>query len=459
MPSSTETRVKGLTRSELLRRAGTATAAAALFGGSAPYAFAGPLKYKRRSLKGDLSLLQWTHFVPRYNAWFDQTWAKSWGEQNDVQVSVDHVSYTRLPALAAAEAKAQRGHDIFGFLAPPARYEDQVLDHAAIVSQIERAVGSYGDLGMRSTYNPKTKRYFGVSDYYVPAPVIWRHDLWNSIGESPATWDHVRAAASTLKTLGHPIGIGQSSEADSNVALIAFMMCFGSFIQDESNALALDSKSTVEAVQFMADLYKSGQESSIFGWNPASNNQFVLGGRGSMIMNAISAIHRAEDLGMPFAKDLWIWPVPHGPYGRLGPGQYTSVYSIWKFAKNKDAAEKFIADLCIESGQAILASRMFNFPSFPGAVPLKEIYKAAAADLHPPRGKYTILTTIASKYTRNVGYPGYSNAAVEEVLDTFLIPRMFAQVSQGKMSAAESVGSTAKEMKRIWARWRAAGRI
>jgi hypothetical protein len=36
---------------------------------------------------------------------------------------------------------------------------------------------------------------------------------------------------------------------------------------------------------------------------------------------------------------------------------------------------------------------------------------------------------------------------------------MFAQVSQGKMSAAESVRSTAKEMKRIWAKWRAAGKI
>ena len=43
--------------------------------------------------------------------------------------------------------------------------------------------------------------------------------------------------------------------------------------------------------------------------------------------------------------------------------------------------------------------------------------------------------------------------------DTFLIPRMFAQVSQGRMSAADSVRATAKEMKRIWAKQRAAGKI
>ena len=171
-------------------------------------------------------MVQWAHFVPRYNAWF-RSWAQAWGEQNDVEVSVDLETYTLLPELAAAEVKRKRGHDVFGFLSPPARYEDQVIDHSAIVRQIEKAVGPYGDLGKRSTYNPKTKRYFGVSDYHVPAPLIWRHDLWNEIGESPATWEHVLAAAPTLKAAGHPIGIGLANEADSNVALLSLMLCFG----------------------------------------------------------------------------------------------------------------------------------------------------------------------------------------------------------------------------------------
>jgi len=418
----------GLTRSELLRRAGVAAAAVAVGGGSAPYAFAGPLEYAGRWLAGDLSIVQWAHFVPRYNGWF-RTWAQAWGERNDVQVNVDLESYTQLPELAAAEVKAQRGHDIFGFLSPPARYEDQVIDHRTIVRQIEKAVGPYGELGKRSTYNPKTKRYFGVSDYYVPAPLIWRHDVWNAIGQSPATWDHVRDAAPTLKANGHPIGIGQANEPDSNLALISLMMCFGSFIQDESGAVSIDSENTVEAVEFMADLHLQGGESAVFDWNAASNNQFVLSGRGSLIMNAISPVRRAEDLGMPFADDLWIWPIPRGPQGRLALGQYTGVYSVWRFAKNREAAESFVADLCLASSEATAASGFFNFPSFPGAYPLNQIYKAAAADKRAPKGKYSILTTVASKFTRNVGYPGYANAAVQEVLDRFLIPRMFAQVS------------------------------
>jgi len=450
---------KGLSRRELLKRAGAGAGALAVGGAAAPYAFAGPLKYKGRWLKGDLNIIQWIHFVPAYDTWFDKTWITQWGQANDVQVHVDHIANTDLPARAASEVAAQSGHDIFGFLSPPAAYEDQVINHASIVAQIQKKVGPYSDLGKKSTYNPKTKKYFGVSDNYVPDPVVWRHDIWNGIGEAPYTWDHVRKAAPKLKAAGHPIGIGQSNELDSNMALIAFGMCFGSFIQDANNNVTLDSKATVDAVKFMADIYKSGEEDAIFGWNPASNNQYLYSGRAGMILNAISATRTPEQLKLPFVDDLWIWPIPKGPHGRLGLEHVMGVYSIWKFAKNKEAAQKFIADLAINYRQATDASQLYNFPSFPGAYPFKAIRKTAGADPHKPKGKYTILTTIAERYTHNIGYPGYSNAAIDELFNKFLIPQMYAQVSQGKLSAQDSVKSTAKQIKQIYAKWKAAGKI
>lgn len=450
---------QGLSRRDLLKRAGVGAAAVGVAGATAPYSFAGPLRYRHRQLKGDLNILQWIHFVPDYDTWFDKTWIKQWGEKNDVQVNVDHIANTQLAARAAAEVAAQSGHDIFGFLSPPASYEDQVINHRDIVREIERKVGKYSDLGKRSTYNPKTKKYFGVSDNYVPDPVIWRRDLWNGIGESPATWDHVRKAAPKLKAIGHPIGIGQSNELDSNMALIAFLMCFGAFIQDDENRLTIKNKNTVDAVKFMADIYKRGEDDEIFGWNPASNNQFLYAGKGSLILNAISATRTPEDLHLPFVDNLWIWPIPKGPKGRLGLEHVMGVYSIWKFAKNRDAAEKFIADLCINYSQATTASKLYNFPSFPGAMPFSKIRKAAAADKHKPLGKYTILTTIAQRYTKNVGYPGYSNAAVDEMFNKFLIPQMFSQVSQGKLKAEDSVSAANSQMKEIWRRWKQRGKI
>jgi multiple sugar transport system substrate-binding protein len=446
-----------LTRAALLGRATVAVASVGL-ASRAPYAFAGPLKYSKRALKGELSIVQWNHVVSAYDDWFDKA-AAAWGETNDVHVTVDHVPYPQLPSLAAAEAKTRRGHDIFGFLSPPAAHEDDVIDHSSIVSEIERSVGAYGELGRNSTFNPKTNTYVGVSDSYVPAPVLWRHDLWNPVGESPATWDHVANAAPKLRTLGHPIGIGQSNELDSNTALASLMMCFGAFLQDESNALAFDADRVLDAVEFVANLYTQGQGPEVFGWNPASNNEALFGGRASMIVNAISALRTAEDLQLPFVDDLWLWPIPAGPQGRVALGQWTSVYSVWNFSQNRDAAERFIADLCIGYRQGTIASRLFNMPSFPGAFPPKQLRKVAASDPNAPRGKYTVLATVASHYTANLGYPGTANAAVAEVFDRYLIPQMFAAVSQGKLSATDSVGATTAELKRVWAKWRAAGKL
>jgi multiple sugar transport system substrate-binding protein len=178
-----------------------------------------------------------------------------------------------------------------------------------------------------------------------------------------------------------------------------------------------------------------------------------------MILNAISATRTPEAQNLPFSKDLWIWPIPGGPHGRLGLEHVMGAYSIWKFAQNKENAQQFLADLCINYKQATDASQLYNFPSFPGAYPFKQIRKTAAADTHPPKGKYTILTTIAEKYTHNIGYPGTTNAAIDEIFQKYLIPQMFAQVSQGQMSAADSVKAISSQVKDIYAKWKARGKI
>jgi multiple sugar transport system substrate-binding protein len=453
-------RESGLSRRELLKRAGVGAAAVGL-GGSAgaekAFAFYGPLRFKNRQFKNELKILQWVHFVPDYDTFVDKTWIPAWEQKNDTDVTIDHVNNTELPARAAAEVAAQSGHDLFMFLNPRADLEDQVINHAEIVQEVQQKVGKISQLGKLSTYNPRTKRYHGFSDNFVPDPVVWRHDLWNDVGESPATWEHVRTAAPKLRARGNPIGIGMSNELDSDMALIALLQCYGGFIQNEKAQPTINSKGTIEALKVMRDIYKNGMTNEIFGWNPASNNQFLYSGKGSLILNAISATRTPEDLKLPFADNLWLWPIPKGPHMRMGLEHVMGVYVIWKFAKNKEPAKRYLADMAINYQQHFAASKFYNFPSFPGAV--KNISKQLAQDKHKPLGKYTILGKIAQKYTANVGYPGYSNAAVSEIFNTFLIPQMFASVAQGKSSPEDAVKSFDTKVKGIYRKWKGQGLV
>jgi multiple sugar transport system substrate-binding protein len=450
-----------VTRREVIKRAGIGAAALGVGGAAGvenAFGFAGPLKYKGRWLKNDLSILQWVHFVPDYDKWLDGTWIKDWGEKNDTLVKIDHINNTELPARAAAEVAAQSGHDLFMFLNPRADLEDQVINHGDIVAEVQQKVGKISQLGRLSTYNPKTKKWHGFSDNYVPDPVVWRHDLWNDVGESPATWDHVLKAAPKLKDRGHPIGIGMSTgDLDSNMALIALLQCWAAYIQNRDGKITINSKGTRDALSFMRSLYKTGMTNEIFGWNPSSNNTYLYSGKGSMIFNAISATRTPEDLNLPFAKDLWIWPIPKGPGGRLGLEHVMGVYVIWKFAKNKAGAKRYLADMAINYQQHFTNSKFYNFPTFPGAV--KNIQRQLASDKHKPSGKYTILGKIAAKYTANVGYPGYSNAAVSEIFNTFLIPQMFAEVAQDKSSPADAARAAQRQFQTIFDKWKKAKKI
>src|SRR2546429_2563665 len=58
-----------------------------------------------------LRILQWSHFIPAYDTWFDNVFTKEWGEKNGVKVRVDHIPHLQLPPRMAAEFAAGAGHD------------------------------------------------------------------------------------------------------------------------------------------------------------------------------------------------------------------------------------------------------------------------------------------------------------------------------------------------------------
>ena len=446
-----------MTRRRFVELAAAAGAAAALpaCGGEEEEGTEGVPK----QVSGELRIIQWSHFVPAYDEWFDNTYIKRWGEKNNVQVKVDHVDFSELPTRAASEVAAQSGHDLFWFLSPPAAFEDQVIDHEDIVQEVKRQVG--GDMITvcdRSTFNPKTKKRFGFSDNWVPDPAHWRSDLWADAGypDGPQTWDDVKAAGTKLKAAGHPLGIGISQDIDANMALIAMGMCFGSYIQDEDHNVTINSPETVDAVKFMAEIFQGGMTNEVFSWDASSNNRFYVSGKGSLIFNAISAVRTLEAEAPELADATALAPVPEGPNGRQGLEHVLGVYIIWKFAENQDAAKKFLVDLAVNYKEAFLESKFYNFPSFPATVPnIAEL--VAKDDVAKPPDKYATLADFED-FSFNVGYPGYTNPAVDEVFSTFLIPQMYAETARGG-DAQAAVDKAEQQINAIYDKWRGLGKI
>jgi len=402
-----------------------------------------------------LKILQWNHFVPGYDKWFNNTYTKEWGAKNGMEVIVDNIGLAGINARAAAEVSAQKGHDLFMFLWPSPDFEDKVIDHKEIYQECEKKYGKPIELAVKSTYNPKTKKYYGFSDSYVPDPINYDKDLWGDVGmaKGPDTWDDMRVGGAKIKKKhGIPVGVGLSAEIDTGMAMRAIMYAYGASVQDEDGNLALNSKNTLEAIKFVKALFEEAMTPEVLAWDASSNNRAMLAGKVSSVLNAISVTRTAENEKMPFADKIMITRAAKGPVRRIGLEHVMDVYVIWKFAENIEGAKKFLVDYIGNFRKGFLASEFYNFPCFPKTVP--DINKLIAVDPKAnPHDKYAILSDVLD-WATNVGYPGYANAAISEVFGTWVLNTMFAKAAVGGETPEAALKQAEASCKRIWDKWR-----
>ena len=246
-------RFASVTRRRFLKETGLTLAAA----GAAPMLSA-PFVSKALAETKSLSIVQWGHFVPEYDTWFDK-FAKDWGEKNKVSVTVDHIPVQNIAARAAAEASAGSGHDLFGWNGAGGAhlYRKFLIDVADLVKETEKKYGKVTVIGRQIGYNPDDGTWSAFPDFYINFPGMYRKSMWDEIGMKPDTWDNVRIGGAKLKAKGHPVGISLGHSNDPNTTWRGLLWSYGGAVQDEAGKkIVLNSKETVEAVKYVAALYK-----------------------------------------------------------------------------------------------------------------------------------------------------------------------------------------------------------
>lgn len=411
-------------------------------------------------LSGDLKILQWSHFVPRHDTWFDP-FAKDWGTQVGVNVSVDHINQAELLARAAAEISAGEGHDLIEFIFPPPSLEKSVLDLADLNQEAVKRFGAQTGLCTRSTYNPATKKYFGFCHGWAPDPGDYRKSLWEKVGlpDGPSSYQELLDGGTRVKNeQGIQLGIGMSNEIDSNMAARALIWSYGGSVQDKNMNVVLNSENTIAAVDYMARLFKAAMTDEVFGWGAASNNQGLIAGNLSYILNSISAYRTAQKNNPDVAADIFFTSPLKGSQTALASEHAILIYVVPKHAKNPDAAKEFILHLVANYAQNTNNSELYDFPAFPSTVPQLTAWLDSDPYGSQPGNKLALLKD-AEKWSTNVGHPGPANAAIGEVFDTFVLPKMMARAARGELSAKDAVAEAEVEVKKIFSKWRAEGLV
>jgi len=465
---------KGMTRREFVKTAAVSTAAL----GIAPSIF---MPGQSSAASRELKILVWSHFVPRFDKeWFDN-YAKNWGTANNVTVTVDHIGLAEIPSRTAAEISAGQGHDLIEWISPPSQFEPSVLDLSDVVKEAEKRFGKQHPLCRKSSYNPLTKKYYSFCPGWTIDPGCYRKSLWEKAGKAtgPESWeDLITYGGKIKKEQGIQLGIGLSQELDSNMAGRALLWSYDSSIQDEKENVVLNNKKTIEAVEYMTKLFKEAMVPEVFAWTAVSNNQALIAGRASYILNSISAYRSAQKEVPEIAKDVYFSPALKGPRGTRWHSEHVIYnYIVPKYSKNVDTAKKFLLDLVANYDQAMYSSELYNSPAFfdapipsgdrgytavKGAKKLRDLHNAWFDDdpfalAGESKGKLSVLKD-AEKWSTNIGHPGPANPAIGEVFATFVIPNMFANAARG-MKAEIAVEQAELLVKAIFAKWRKKGLV
>lgn len=464
--------ISSLSRRGFMRATGMAATAAALaacaseentsappaapLSGTPEPTFAEP----RTKLSGDLKILLWSHFVPSHDKWFD-AFVKDWGGKVGVTVTVDHINNAEIPGRIAAEIQARQGHDLIQYIAPLSQFEQSVLDLKDVTDEANNRWGKQIELCRKSSLNPRTGKFYAYSPGWVPDPGDYRKSLWEKagMGAGPKTWDDLLKAGTSIKSeQGVQLGLGMSQEIDSNMVMRALMWSYGASIQDANEKVVLSSDNTVAAVEFMAKLFKQTMTDEVFSWNAASNNQGLIAGKLSYIVNSISAWRTAQEANPAVADDVFFVPPLQGPEAAIAAQHVLYNWIVPNYGKNPDAAKEFLLHYTANFESATYNSKLYDFCAWSKLTPRRDAWLAEDPYSKTNRDKLKFLKD-AEPWSVNIGYPGPANTAEGEVFNTFIIPNMFAKAARGEMTAKEAVAWGESQVTPIFQKWRTAGLV
>jgi multiple sugar transport system substrate-binding protein len=134
--------------------------------------------------------------------------------------------------------------------------------------------------------------------------------------EHPKTWAELLRQGKVLKAQGNPVGIAISHSNDADTTSASVLWSYGGKVfEADGKTPAINSEGTAQVIEWYKELYTDAMEPEVLSWDDASNNRFLLSGKGSWIHNPISAWVAAVTNKQPIADDIGFHNSLAGPGG------------------------------------------------------------------------------------------------------------------------------------------------
>src|SRR6202011_4336743 len=364
-----------MSRRKLSRRqfvAATAMSSAALM--TAPY-------IRTAHAAGKLTMGFWDHWVPGANKASTEL-VKEWADKEKVEVSIDYITSqgNKIPVTITAEAQAKTGHDILAMptwwphaqadlLEPMNAFSEPLINLNGEVNGTVKYLGRAGDkwLAVPACIGSQIKGPCSRIDLMKKFANIDVQEMYPAGAPPKAenwTTETFLKAAEACHKGGFPFGIGLGETSDSVDTAGAFFLAFGAEVVDAKGNVVVKNDNVRQVLEFYKKLMAFLPPDAP-AWDDASNNKWLVSGKGALIMNPPSAWAVAKRDAPEVAEQCWTHGFPVGPKGRYAPF-IPYFWGIWNFGKNKSAAKSLLVHLSQRASaeRMVAASGGYDLPSF-----------------------------------------------------------------------------------------------
>ncbi len=428
---------------------------------AAASAAVGLTSYVRTShAAGKLELGFWDHWVPGANDVLTKL-CNEWAAKEKVEIKIDYIPSQGQKNLLtiAAEAQAKAGHDMLALptwwpadkakdLEPVDDVMKVLLANNGAVSPLIEYLGRVDGRWIAIPATPGSqikgpcgridllKQHAGL-DVTKMYPVGAVPD--NALSEN-WTWDAFLTAAEKCHKAGVPFGIGLGQTADSVDSMGALFSSFGAELVDAKGNITVKSDAVKQVLEYMKRLVPV-LPPDVFAWDDASNNKWLISGKGALIMNPPSAWAVAKRDNPKVAEQLWTFPTPRGPKGRFQP-YLPYFWGIWKFSQNKAAAKSLMLHISERSAveKMVAASQGYDIPAFAKLNDFK-----TWADEGPPKGTLYHYPPKPGQILSIAGFPAPPKIAAQ-IYTQAIMTKLVAKCTQSGESIDKAIGWAASEL-------------
>ncbi|MDA8219186.1 MAG: extracellular solute-binding protein [Dehalococcoidales bacterium] len=383
---------------------------------------------------------------------------REWGSKNNVEINYQVVPEAERRQRYTAAIEADQPPDLaYTFEAELQYYrtQDLLVDITSVINDANTKEGGIFESALQNTgYEGK---YYGAPYVVNPWVMHVRLDLLKKANvDYPKTWEDVITISPKVSTppqvYTYAMSLGDNNDTSNN--FLAMVWAYGGQMQSDKGALMFKSDGTLEAIKvvkkmFDAKVIPPGSTT----WDSAGNNKAYQSGQTVLIHNPNSTYaflesEAAKADATQAAKDLFnntgMYGMPAGPKGAFDMVDVRA-FVAFKAGKDpaaaKDALKYFIDptnyEKVIETGLnrwAPIYKNMMDRPLWDK--PAYKNYKGIMAN------------------GRAMAYAGPPNAALDEVLNTWVISRMLQDVCTGGKDPAQAMDDTYKAMSDIYKKWK-----